>query len=283
MILDFRCRPPLAGIEKTAIFDADYASNFANMFHMKPDKSVFEKSVKLLVEEMKKVGCNHGVVPYRLNCGSNQELVDALADYGDRFIGTAAVDYFDKEKSLEDIDKYVVNGPLAAVNMEPGMPPAPICVDDEQLFYIYETCQEKNISVLITSNMTRPNHFNPERISRVLGTFPKLKIILTHGCLPWTSAVCQMMYCHKFLYVSPDCYLMGGPGHRDFIDGANTMIPEQIIFGSAYPVAPIGSAIEYYKNAGFRNDVLDNVMYHNGMRALGLEPESNRWHLAMYS
>ena len=282
MILDFRLRPPFAGIEKSALFDADYATNFAGMFHMKPDDSVYQKSVELLVKEMDQVGCTNGLVPYRHMYGKNEELIAEIAKYGDRFIGTASVEYADKDETIEIIDKYIINGPLVAVDMEPSMSPVPVCVDDEQLFYIYEKCQNENISVVITSNVTRPQHFNPERISRVLDNFPKVKIILTHGCLPWTSAVCQIMYFHKNLFVSPDCYLMGGAGHRDFIDGANTMIPEQIIFGSGYPIAPIGPAIKYYQNCGFRDEVLEDVMYHNGMRALGLEPESGRWHLEMY-
>lgn len=282
MILDFRLRPPFGGIENSRLFDANHAEIFSGMFQMKPEQSVYHKSIEMLLEEMDSAGCTKGFVPYRYRDGEQEEFVRSIVKYKDKFIGALAVEYDGHEETLDNIERYIINGPLTAVNMEPGMSPTAVCVDDERLFYIYEKCQKENISITLTSNATRPQHFAPERLSHVFDTFPKLKIILTHGCLPWTAAVCQLMYFHKRLYVSPDCYLLGGAGHRDFIDGANTMIPEQIIFGSAYPAVPIGPAIEYYRHCGFRPEVLENVMYHNGMRALGLEAESDSWHMEMY-
>lgn len=282
MILDFRLRPPFGGIENSLLFDANYVEHFSGMFHVKPEQSVYHKSIEMLLEEMESVGCTKGFVPYRYRDGKNDEFVRSIVKYNGKFIGALGVEYAQCEETLNNIEQYVINGPLTAVNMEPSMSPIAVCVDDTSLFYIYEKCQKENISIVLTSNATRPQHFAPERLSHVFDTFPQLKVILTHGCLPWTAAVCQLMYFHKNLYVSPDCYLLGGAGHRDFIDGANTMIPEQIIFGSAYPAVPIGSAIEYYRHCGFRSEVLENVMYHNGMRALGLESESNHWHMEMY-
>lgn len=283
MILDFRLRPPFAGIESTQLYNIEYAEFFSAMFQTKPAPSVYHKSVEMLVKEMDAVGCTKGLVPYRYIPGKNEELLAEIAKYDDRFLGTAGVEYTKKEETLECIEKYVINGPLVAVNMEPSMSAIPVCVDDERLFYIYEKCQQENISVIMTSNATKPQHFAPERVSHVLEVFPKLRIVLSHGCMPWTEAVCQMMYFHKNLYVSPDCYLLGAPGYRNFIDGANTLISKQIIFGSAYPVVSIGAAIEYYRNCGFRPEVLDDVMYHNGMCALGLEYEENKWHMEMYA
>lgn len=282
MILDFRLRPPICGIENALLFDASYAESFAGMFQMKPAPSVYHKSMDMLLKEMEAVGCNKAFIPYRYGDGKCTELAQEIEKYDGIFIGSLGVEYTKPEETLANIKQYIIDGPLTAVNMEPSMSARIACVDDEQLFYIYETCQAENISIVMTSNATRPQHFAPERLSHVFDTFPKLKVILTHGCLPWTAAVCQMMYFHKNLYVSPDCYLLGGAGHRDFIDGANTMIPEQIIFGSAYPVVPIGPAIDYYRHCGFRPEVLENVLYHNGMRALGLESESDTWHMEMY-
>ncbi len=282
MIFDFRLRPPFAGMENSGIFNTAYASNMAGMWHTTIDQSVYEKSMDLLIQEMDKYGCTKGFVDYRYGNGQLDELVKQLEKYGDRFVASCGVDYLKKEESIALIDKYINNGPLVAVGVEPSLSTEPVSVDDEKLFYLYEKCQADNISIVMTANVTRPWHFSPDKIANVVSTFPKLKIILTHGCLPWQAQVINIMYFHENLYICADSYLMGGVGHRDFIDAANTVIPEQIIFGSSYPLGNIGAAIEYYKNCGFNEDVLDNVMYHNGMRALGLEPPSGRWHMEMY-
>jgi len=287
MIIDYRLRPPFAGIEKTQLFIAEYSQKFANMFQAKTAQSVYEKSMELLFQEMDEAGVTKGVCAVRTGI-NNQDLVEAIEEYGDRFYGVMNVEIKNGEKSisqesLEEIDRLAIHGPLVGVSMEPAMKDD-LCVDDPRLFSVYDKCQAAGLPIMFTSNIYSPDHYAPMRLVNVFRNFPKLRVSLLHGCPPYSAAVCQLAYMHENLFISPDCYMMGAPGHRDFIDGANTLIPNQIIFGSAYPAMPIGFAVNYYKNCGLREDVLENVMYNNAMRALGLDnkttvdvPRMNRY------
>lgn len=277
MILDFRLRPPLSGIKNTQLFDYDYASRFAAMFQMTPNESVKERSIDLLLKEMEECGITNGVVPYRSWYGSVDEYIEESKLYSDKFYSLFNIEPAPGAKTIPgdtlfDIDRLVTNGPLTAVGMEPSCFSEPYCIDDERLFGVYEKCETDNISIVFTSNIVSPDHFSPFRVANVLKTFPKLRVILIHAWMGWTSVACQQAYMHPNIFISPDCYLLGAPGHRDFIDGANTLIPGQIIFGSAYPLVPLKKAVDYYLHCGFRPEILDDVMYYNGMRALGLLP-----------
>ena len=216
-------------------------------------------------------------------------MAKAIEKYHDKFYGLMNVEIKAGEKSvsqevLAEIDELIIHGPLTGVSMEPGMFLEDLCVDDPRLFSVYEKCQAANIPVMFTSNIYSPDHYAPMRLVNLFRNFPKMRVSLVHGCPPHSLAVCQLAYMHENLFISPDCYMLGAPGHRDFIDGANTLIPNQIIFGSAYPAVPIGFAVKYYQNCGLREDIMENVMCNNALRALGLDnktvidvPRMNRY------
>lgn len=273
MIIDARLRPPFAGIENSMIYDAGYTAQFSRMFRQQPSESVKQRSMDLLIREMDAANVTKGFAPVR-NGINNDDLAAAIEKYGDRFYGFANVTMLPGEKSisqesLNEIDRLVINGPLSGISMEPGFFSESCCIDNERIFSVYEKCEKNNIPVIMTSNVYTPDHFAPNRILNVIRTFPKMHLILIHACLPWTAAVCQLAAQHPNLYISPDCYMLGAPGHRDFIDAANTLIPNQILFGSAYPLVPLDYAVNYYLNCGLREDIIEYVMYYNALRALG--------------
>lgn len=272
-IIDSRLRPPFAGIENSMIFDSNYASQFSNIFRQKPSESVKQRSMELLIQEIDDVGISKAFVPVR-NGINNEDLAKAIEQYSDRFYGFANVTIAPGEKSigqmaLDEIDRLIINGPLKGISMEPGFFSESCCIDNERIFSVYEKCEKNGIPVIMTSNVYTPDHFAPQRICNVIKTFPKMRIILVHACMPWTAAVCQLAVQHPNLFISPDCYLLGAPGHRDFIDAANTLLPNQILFGSAYPLVPVKYAVDYYLHCGLREDIVENVMYYNALRALG--------------
>lgn len=275
MIIDARLRPPFAGIENTMIYDLDYVTQFSTIFHQEPSESVKQRSMDLLLKEMDAAGVTKGFAPVR-NGINNEDLAAAIKNNADRFYGFANVTIAPGEKSisqntLDEIDRLVINGPLTGISIEPGFFPESCCIDNERIFSVYEKCEKNNILVIMTSNVYTPDHYSPNRVCNVIKTFPKMRLILVHACMPWTAAACQLAVGHPNLYISPDCYMLGAPGHRDFIDAANTLIPNQILFGSAYPLVPLKYAVDYYLNCGLREDVIENVMYYNALRALGEE------------
>ena len=59
------------------------------------------------------------------------------------------------------------------------------------------------------------------------------------------------------------------PGSRDFIDAANSLLQDQIVFGSAYPCVSYKYVLDYLRKHLNKN-VLDKVLYKNALNALHL-------------
>ncbi len=60
------------------------------------------------------------------------------------------------------------------------------------------------------------------------------------------------------------------PGGGLYVEAANGALHEQILFGSSYPFRPMAQSINDYRTLGFKESVIDDVMYGNAKRVLGL-------------
>ena len=67
----------------------------------------------------------------------------------------------------------------------------------------------------------------------------------------------------------PDMYLFQ-PGTQAYVEAANSFLGEQFLFGSSYPFRPIGQTIEDFLALGFRDDVVEQLLYGNAARLLAL-------------
>ena len=139
--IDWRMRPPFGDWKESFL----YTKGSISKKEVKP-KAIAEWNVDYLVEEMDAAGMVAAMTPHRL--GQDPEYLVQLQNlHPGRFYGFLHCDPFEMEKALADIDKYVVNGPLYGVVMEPGqfflkeaMP-----ADDERLFPVYEKCQKHKL------------------------------------------------------------------------------------------------------------------------------------------
>ena len=278
--IDMRCRPAIKSLNSSWIYDTESMVHFAKYFGGSYlAESAKQKSIDLLLEEMKEVEIVKGVFEVRRggNPDTNKEAAELLEQYGDYFIGMVGVDAIELEQGLEDIDKYVLEGKFTGVNLEPGNPPAgkePMFIDDERIFPIYEKCQENNLPVTFTFGgpaMPDCTAYMPYRVENVARTFPGMKICLCHGAWPWFTQMSNILLSYSNVFVCVDSYLMLLPGYQDYILGANYMLQDQIMFGTSYPLHSQKKVVDFYMNADFRKEVLPKVMYDNAARFLGLE------------
>ena len=70
--------------------------------------------------------------------------------------------------------------------------------------------------------------------------------------------------------MAPDVYAMNGPGSVDYIEAANSLLYDKILFGSAYPVVNLVDAVGFYTDGRIKKENLDDVLYKNAVRALKL-------------
>ena len=111
---------------------------------------------------------------------------------------------------------------------------------------------------------------DPDLIVKIGKTFPKLKMMIAHAAYPHVLKIIHTAVANPNVYVLPDMYGFDIPGGDLYRKAANTMLQNQIIFGSAYPIFDIQAAANYYMHCGIKEDVLPNIMAGNVERFLGL-------------
>ena len=100
------------------------------------------------------------------------------------------------------------------------------------------------------------------RVYNVLTDFPQLKIALTHGAWTMFPTLVGMLPAFENLFIGLNCYLLM-LGWRDYIDAANYLCQDQMMFGTCYPVCSAKFVVDFYKKAGFREKVQHKIYYQN--------------------
>lgn len=267
-IIDTRLRPPYKSLTKNPQYTGGEATEgFANCFGSYRPESAKNQSMNQLFEEMERYNVVKGVVTvdapkaYEMY-EDTQELISL---YPDKFIGILGLDGSDVEGSLRDIEKYIVNGEFTGASITPDAFGCTIA--DERLAPIYSRLQELKAPIHMISQ-----DLNPEHWDALANKFPKLIIMIYHGFWPAFRLLTAVMLKHPNIHVAADGFLQPAvPGYRDYVDAANGFYGDQILFGSCYPIHAHEHIVEYYENIGFREDVLENVFYHNAAHVYGLE------------
>jgi predicted TIM-barrel fold metal-dependent hydrolase len=102
----------------------------------------------------------------------------------------------------------------------------------------------------------------------VASDFPDLHILIRHAGWPWVREAIAVAMRHKNVYLELSLFY-DFPGVDDFVKAANVIVPDQVVYSSAYPVDPL-STLDKFKNLPFNEDVLPKVLYANACRFLGV-------------
>lgn len=273
-VIDWRLRPPFGSFNGCSIFETARHSRLADP---NAPKSVKDFSMEELIKEMDAANVVKGVVPIRIE-NDNDDIARIQAQYPNRFEGLAHIDPFEGEVALEEIDKYVTNGPAKGIILEPGQIflRDSMLPDDKRLWLIYEKCQAEGIVVTLTFGGfygRALEYYNPEALDRVAINFPDLKIVLTHAGFPYTTQTCWIAYHRPNVYLSPDFWILStNPGYQDYVTAVNNALQDQFIFGSCYPAGPgLQGAVDNLIKVGVKEEVLPKFLYRNAARLLKLE------------
>ena len=277
-IIDVRMRPPfLPYLDKNGMFDtrADNpfaVSRFYRNFGMNMSESMKTASMEQLFAEMDRAGEITGVVSIRRNSRGyeNDALVDLLKKYPERFLGACGIAPDSSPETMNTLQHYVLDGPCVSAFMEPGF--HNIMIDDENIFPTYEFCERNHIPLLIsfggfhgpTDDFCLPIH-----AEHVATAFPNLKIALCHGGWPWVEAAVRLGFKAPNVYLSPDIYALHAAGAQSYIEAANYMLRDKMLYGSAYPCVDVESSVALYLQK-LRPEVVEDVMYNNAARFFGI-------------
>ena len=278
MIIDMRLRPPYKSFTNMSFFQmpeyiaATVQKNGGNM-----PPSCFAKSMDLLLAEMAEADVDMGVVPVPTSNGVlNEDLLDLLSQYPDKFIGMAGIDPTEGLlEALTHMDRYVVNGPCQGIVMElPFCKNGPVHVDDPMLSPIYEKCQKDHIPLYLQwGGLYAPDLdlYNPIRLDHVAVKYPDMTIICGHAGWPFVTEICMVAFNRGNIYLAPDTYMTPNtPGSEGYVTAARNMLSERICFSSAYPLATIAETKAAYEGLGLAEEIMENIFCANAKRALHL-------------
>jgi len=277
-VIDFRIRPPYKQFLDTVMYTgAARRDGITRAIGLEPSRAAQEKSVPLLLAEMDAAGVTMGVVVGRnsksLGAVPNA-VVKELADaHPGRFIPVASIDPADRKEAVREIDACLAQG-FRAVNIEPGGAMPTMHTDDRRLYPIYAHCEDRKIPViLMTGGNAGPDlsYTVPERIDRVLGDFPTLRIVSSHGNWPWVHQILHVAFRRPNLYLSPDYLMANMPGMDDYVKAADTWLADRFLYGSAFPFAPVKDYLAWFRALPIRPESLERILYKNAAGLLGIE------------
>ncbi len=275
-IIDFRFRPnvpaTVQGMLEHPVFGEFH--RFAGY----PERARAQ-SIEEIIADMDTYNVVKGVITSRdaettYNCPSgNAGVIPYLEQYPDRFIGMAGLDPHKAMNALSELKNMVEKYGFKGAAIDPYL--AKIPADDALFTPIYAACCSYDIPIVITTGMATlvagadPYHCHPHHIDAVARQFPSLKIVISHGCYPWVNEVIMVVHRNRNIYLELSEYEQS-PFAEGYIQAANTMIGDKVIFASAHPFLDFKGQIALYKKLPFSPQTLENIFYNNPAHLLGL-------------
>jgi predicted TIM-barrel fold metal-dependent hydrolase len=154
---------------------------------------------------------------------------------------------------------------------------AQVYANEAKYYPIYAKCCELDIPIIFTTGPATlgPNaiidHVAPRYIDFVARDFPELKIIISHGGYPWVNEAITVAQRNRNVYIDLSEYEFS-PMAEAYVEAANTMTPDKILYASAHPFVDFRIALKNYEKLPFNPDVRQKIMYDNAARLLGMRP-----------
>lgn len=278
-VIDFRFRPSTPDAVKGMLSKGGVFSPMFEYFNYK-DRAKPEP-IEDIVEHMKESNVVKGCVigrdaetTYGLK-SSNPGILELMKQYPDRFIGFAGADPLKGMEAVAEIHNRVTKDGFRGAAIDPYL--ARIPADHARFYPIYSKCCELDIPIVITTGPATlvknavMEDASPAHIDRVACDFPDLKIIISHGGYPYVNEVIMVVQRNRNVYMDLAEY-EEQPFSEKYFEAANTIIGDKILFASAAPFMDFQEQIAMYRNRlPIRPEVLEDIMYNNAARLLGLD------------
>lgn len=283
MVIDFRVRPPTRTFPNLTIFRPELGgAAMVGGWAGPAPRSQLEKSMPLFLEELAEGEVTHAVVWGRAVANEaestpNDDVAAVVAEHPKLFTGLAGIKApapGEIRATLDELDRAILKLGLHGITLEPGFSFSETNgADDPRLYPIYERCQELGVLIAFTISVRAGPSIrlsNPSAIDKVAGDFPNLKLVIGHSFWPWVTQSCAVAFRRDNVWLLPDFYGVRLPGHKGWVDAANSFLSERILFGSAYPVTDPRVLMKEYAKLGYKEGVLQKVMHDNAYELLGL-------------
>ena len=280
-IIDFRYRPNTAavlnGIQNSKMFKG--LCKTIDFSKMKP------QSVAECVADLDRHNIELAVIMGR-DCettygskSNNDSVIEFIKEFPNKFIGFLGLDPHKGMRAIYELKAAVADLGFRGAAVDPYL--AQIYANDAKYYPIYSKCCELEIPIIFTTGPATlvPNaiidHVAPRYIDFVARDFPELKIVISHGGYPWVNEAITVAQRNRNVYIDLSEYEFS-PMAEAYVEAANTMIGDKILYASAHPFVDFRIALKSYEKLQFTPEVRQKIMYDNAARFLGLKPSASQ-------
>jgi predicted TIM-barrel fold metal-dependent hydrolase len=282
-VIDFRFRPntqqTISGIQNSKMFKGLCES--IDFSKMKP------QTVEEVVADLDSHNVVRAVITGR-DCettygakSNNESVIEFVKKFPNKFFGFIGLDPHKGMQAVYELRSAIQDIGLHGAAIDPYL--AQIYANDAKYYPIYAKCCELDVPIVFTTGPATLvpgaiiDHVAPRYIDFVARDFPDLKIVISHGGYPWVNEAIIVAQRNRNVYIDLSEYEFS-PMAEAYVQAANTMIPDKILYASAHPFVDFREALATYRQLPFKADVLQKIMHDNAARLLGLkvdaQPES---------
>jgi hypothetical protein len=279
-VIDARVRVPRRDTnEGEAVEVEDFMKYYENKagFDLRYDITIAE-----MLEEMDRVYLTKAVLhsewEFEDPTSLNERLAKLTRKYPDRFVGVVSTDPRRGIRySVEQFKRAAKSTKCVGLSLQPAF--YDMLPNDARLYPLYELCVEYEMPIWLHTGINyAPNHsMEPDRpmhLEKILLDFPDIKLVACHSGWPWVGELCALarkFYPRVFLEiggVAPKYIFAHGTGWDPFPQYANSLLQDQVLFGTDWPAIPFDRAIKEINEAPLKNEVKSKILYENALRLI---------------
>jgi predicted TIM-barrel fold metal-dependent hydrolase len=277
-IVDFRVRLPTE-LRPAVSLPAEYIDQYEAVLGLEKRRNL---SVDDLVAEMDGAGVSHAVVHAEYEYGDpadelNEAVAALVARVPDRFsgYGTVSLAPLRVMRAVAQVAHCAELG-LRGINIQPsffGMP-----IDHAQLYPVYARASELGLGVGIHTGVNYTSHLpikhdHPLQLDQVACDFPDLLLVACHAGWPWGAELVAVARKHPNVYLefgglAPKYVGSPGTGWEVVFRFMNSLLSQQVLFGTDWPVFPMPRAIAEWRELALKPAVLEALLGGNAGRLL---------------
>jgi predicted TIM-barrel fold metal-dependent hydrolase len=208
----------------------------------------------------------------------NDRLAAAVKGNSDHIgWGFACVDPRNTMDAVREVDRAILDLGLHGVVFEPGF--LGISPVDPRCYPVYARCSQLGVPVGLHTGINFSSHGpleheRPFLIDHIARDFPELTIVCHHGGWPWPHEAAAVAWKHKNVYlefgaIAPRYQAPGaGGGWGDIVHLMDTVLREQILFGTDWPMIRYDRALSEIDLLGLRPESRAAYLGGNALRLL---------------
>lgn len=160
---------------------------------------------------------------------------------------------------------------LAGLNIQPSF--FGLAIDDRSLYPLYAAAAEENLAVFLHTGVNYTAHRpikndHPLQLDQVACDFPGLRLVACHAGWPFVTEMVAVARKHPQVYLdfgglAPQYIGRPGSGWDPLFGVLNSLLCEQILFATDWPVFPVERALREWATLGLREETLAKLLRDN--------------------